>query len=72
MRGMLTLSDDSHGVAQLGLNFERTIRYLEGLGVESIHYLEREAHTSKEESGSQLIIISVSLGEIKVEGYPAT
>jgi HisJ family histidinol phosphate phosphatase len=41
MGGKFTLSDDSHGIAQVGTNYLRLLRYLEGLGVEDVWTLER-------------------------------
>ena len=40
MGGKLTLSDDSHGVVQVGTNFEKAIVFLEELGVEEVFTLE--------------------------------
>jgi histidinol-phosphatase (PHP family) len=39
MGGRICLSDDSHGVAQVGLNYGRMKTYLEGMGIEEIWYL---------------------------------
>ncbi|KAI9882408.1 MAG: hypothetical protein M1823_005847 [Watsoniomyces obsoletus] len=39
--GRLTLSDDSHAVEQVGLNYQRTLEYLDELGVTTLYYLER-------------------------------
>jgi len=39
MGGRICLSDDSHGVAQVGLNYGRMKMYLEEMGVEEIWYL---------------------------------
>ena len=38
--GKLTLSDDSHGIVQVGTNFERAIEYLESLGVKDLYTLD--------------------------------
>ncbi|RPA87844.1 histidinol phosphate phosphatase H [Ascobolus immersus RN42] len=35
------LSDDSHSTEQMGLNYHVVIPYLESLGVERVHYLEK-------------------------------
>lgn len=40
MGGKLTMSDDSHGIVQVGTNFERAIVFLEDLGVEEVFTLE--------------------------------
>ncbi|KAH7031420.1 Polymerase/histidinol phosphatase-like protein [Microdochium trichocladiopsis] len=41
MGGRFTLSDDSHGIAQIGTNYARTIAYLESLGVSSVWTFQR-------------------------------
>lgn len=38
-RGKICLSDDSHGVAQVGLNYPRLRDYLVKTGVKEIYYL---------------------------------
>ena len=37
--GRFCLSDDSHGVDQVSLNFHRVLEFLEGVGVQALHYL---------------------------------
>ncbi|KAI2821089.1 hypothetical protein CBS115989_3156 [Aspergillus niger] len=37
--GRFCLSDDSHGLAQVGLNFHRVVPFLEQVGVSRLHYL---------------------------------
>lgn len=37
--GRFCLSDDSHGVDQVSLNFHRVLEFLDGVGVKSLHYL---------------------------------
>ena len=39
--GKFCLSDDSHGAAQVGLNYDRLLAYIESLGLQEVHYLER-------------------------------
>jgi len=39
MGGRLTLSDDSHGVAQVGLNYAKVLTTLERAGITEIHFL---------------------------------
>lgn len=43
LSGRVCLSDDSHGTAQVGLNYLRSRKYLLDNKVESIWYLERRA-----------------------------
>jgi histidinol-phosphatase (PHP family) len=33
------LSDDSHGVAQVGLNYHRLFEYMRTLGITTYHYI---------------------------------
>lgn len=61
MGGMLTLSDDSHGIAHVGTNYEKGIEYLETLGVKELHTLEGKS-TNVE---CQVKVQSVTLGSVK-------
>lgn len=51
--GKLCLSDDSHSVEQVGLNYHKALAYLESLGVEEVWRLQR--------SSSGVITVSVPL-----------
>jgi histidinol-phosphatase (PHP family) len=44
MGGKFTMSDDSHGIAQVATNYLRALDYLESLGVTEVWTLERELH----------------------------
>ncbi|GAO19035.1 hypothetical protein UVI_02056520 [Ustilaginoidea virens] len=44
MNGAFTMSDDSHGVAQVGTHYMPALSYLESLGVENLWTLERQPH----------------------------
>jgi histidinol-phosphatase (PHP family) len=57
MGGRFTLSDDSHGVPQVGLNYSRVLRCVEDAGITELFHLvpaseglkpfgERSAHVS--------------------------
>ncbi|PYH47202.1 histidinol-phosphatase [Aspergillus saccharolyticus JOP 1030-1] len=37
--GRFCLSDDSHGLAQVGLNYHRVLPWLEAVGITTVHYL---------------------------------
>lgn len=41
--GRFTMSDDSHGIAQVATNYGRAVRYLQSLGVDEVWTWEREA-----------------------------
>jgi histidinol-phosphatase (PHP family) len=38
--GRFVLSDDSHGVAQVGLNYPRLFDYIRGLGLSQYYHVE--------------------------------
>ena len=39
-KAKLCLSDDSHGIAQIGLNYKKSIDYLEEYGITQVYYLD--------------------------------
>jgi histidinol-phosphatase (PHP family) len=63
MGGKLTLSDDSHGVAQVGTNFTRAIGYLETLGVEELFVLDGKNGTGSHRGSTS--VRSVALSNIR-------
>ena len=63
--GKLTMSDDSHGIVQVGTNFERAIGFLEGLEVEEVFTLQR-----KEGLNAQCEARGVSVKSIKESFKP--
>lgn len=44
MGGKFTMSDDSHGIAQVATNYGRAVEYLIALGVEDVWTLRRVPH----------------------------
>lgn len=38
--GRFCLSDDSHGIDQVGLNFHRVLDFVETVGISTLHYLQ--------------------------------
>jgi histidinol-phosphatase (PHP family) len=58
--GKLTLSDDSHGVAQVATNFSRAVNYIESLGVQELWLLE-----GKNSGERALGLRSVSVESVK-------
>jgi histidinol-phosphatase (PHP family) len=70
MGGKFTLSDDSHGIAQVGTNFGRAIEYLESLGVKEVYTFERNVST--ESSGEKSLSLNgVPLASVKGTFIPA-
>ncbi|CAN8103057.1 unnamed protein product [Discula destructiva] len=66
MGGKFTMSDDSHGIAQLATNYRRALEYLEGLGVTEVWTLRRESHPGLQDGErSVLKEVSISLGEFR-------
>lgn len=55
--GRFTMSDDSHGIAQVATNYARGLEFLQSLGVEEAWTFERQ--------GSDLVEKSVSLKEFR-------
>lgn len=39
--GRFTLSDDSHAVDHVGLNYQQVLTYIQDIGLQQIHYLEK-------------------------------
>ncbi|EPS30743.1 hypothetical protein POX_b02254 [Penicillium oxalicum] len=46
--GRFCLSDDSHGVDQVSLNFHRVLEFLNGVGVNELHYLSLVAEEGED------------------------
>jgi histidinol-phosphatase (PHP family) len=69
--GKFTLSDDSHGVAQVGLNFERVQGYLESIGVETLYYFLIEPGWLVA-SNVLLSLATVALKDLDLRAYPST
>lgn len=66
MGGRFTMSDDSHGIAQVATNYTRGLEYLEGLGVKEVWTFERRPHPGTE-GGAKATLVekSVSLDEFR-------
>lgn len=43
MGGSFTLSDDSHGINQIGSHYREILRFAEAIGITEISYFERAA-----------------------------
>lgn len=67
MNGRFCLSDDSHGVPQVGLNYHRVLDFIDQVGILTIHYLDL---STAEETGTdsrfpRTQIRSISVAELK-------
>jgi histidinol-phosphatase (PHP family) len=58
MGGKFTLSDDSHGIAQVGTNYLKMLDYLDGLGVEEVWTFEKP-------EGKEMVEKKVTLKEVR-------
>jgi histidinol-phosphatase (PHP family) len=69
--GRFCLSDDSHGVDQVSLNFHRVLEFLDGVGVKSLHYLSLvgeeggDVMPAPDERFPRTRIAAVSMEEVK-------
>ena len=70
MGGKFTLSDDSHGLAQVGTNFVRAFEYLESLGVKELFLLEGDGANLDAKSKRALSTRSVALSSMKASFRP--
>ncbi|ELR07012.1 histidinolphosphatase [Pseudogymnoascus destructans] len=71
--GKFTLSDDSHAVAQVGLNYIKVQKFLQDVGVETLWYLERlSEEAAKTCVVGSLRIKSVLLTELDMRAYPTS
>lgn len=66
MGGKFTMSDDSHGIAQVATNYGKALDYLEGLGVTEVWTLKRESHPGLlDGERSALKEVSITLDEFR-------
>lgn len=65
MGGKFTMSDDSHGIAQVATNYSRALTYMESLGVKEVWTLKRTPHPGVGGGRAVLEDVSVSLTEFR-------
>lgn len=65
MDGKFTLSDDSHGLGQVGLNFKRVQEYLLDVGIKEVWYFDRDAN-------GDLVDRNVQVQALRLTAYPST
>lgn len=63
MGGKFTVSDDSHGIAQVATNYGKALDYLEGLGVSEVWTLKKEGLQNGNKS--ELEEVSITLGQFR-------
>lgn len=65
MDGKFTLSDDSHGINQVGLNFKRVQTYLLDIGIKQLWSFERDGN-------GDLADTSLQVKDLKLDAHPFT
>lgn len=69
LNGKFTLSDDSHGIAQVGTNYGRALDFLSSLNVNTVWTLRRELQDADSATGKTARAnpteVSVPLDEIR-------
>lgn len=48
LKGRFTLSDDSHGVDQVGTNYNKAFKFMDRIGLPEIWYLEKSPDPSNQ------------------------
>ncbi len=64
--GRFTLSDDSHAIEQVGLNYHRLVDFIQSIGLDTVHYLE--PHTlprDPEHISPKAAVRSISVAALK-------
>ncbi|KAL2796455.1 polymerase/histidinol phosphatase-like protein [Aspergillus keveii] len=66
--GRFCLSDDSHGLDQVGLNYHRVLEFVDKVGISTLHYLDLadgEADTPVDPRFPRTVVRSVAVNEVK-------
>ncbi|KZF22333.1 histidinol-phosphatase [Xylona heveae TC161] len=63
--GRFALSDDSHSVEQIGLNYHLVLPFLEGAGIKTIHYLSRRSANSVSKHEASASVSELSTEDLK-------
>lgn len=71
--GRFCLSDDSHGIDQVGLNYHRVLDFIERTGISEVHYLEYapESPSSKlpDARFPNIRVRAISVADLKLEQF---
>ncbi|KAF2098586.1 histidinol phosphatase [Rhizodiscina lignyota] len=71
MNGQFTLSDDSHGVEQVGLNYDRVLDAIRKAGIQQICFLERQGEEPRDGFGA-LPTAAISLSQLESHPFFST
>jgi histidinol-phosphatase (PHP family) len=68
--GRFCLSDDSHGLDQVGLNYHRVLAFIDKVGILTLHYLSLADGESPVDSRfPHTVVRSVSVEEVKTMAF---
>ena len=71
-QGRFCLSDDSHGIGQVALNYHKVLPFLKDVGVSDIHFLNHApdaGHAVADPRFPSLVIGSVNISELEQHAF---
>lgn len=63
LKGGFVMSDDSHGIDQIGTNYPRLLAFIQKTGIENIHYADR-AGTRKDSRFPSAGFTSIAVADL--------
>ena len=63
--GRFTLSDDAHGIDQVGTHFSKALDFAESLPIQTLAYLQRSLSSSSNISSEHVLIGEITLNDLK-------
>jgi histidinol phosphatase-like PHP family hydrolase len=66
--GRFTMSDDSHGIAQVATNYGKGLQFLESIGVEEVWTFERQSGIGKGELVEKRVSLQEFRSSLRLEG----
>lgn len=70
MDGRFVMSDDSHGIEQVGLNYHRVLDAIRKAGIQQMHFLNREAPSAMVNGGGHATAHAASISLSDLEAHP--
>lgn len=70
MNGRFVMSDDSHGVEQVGLNYHRVLDAIRKAGIEELHFLEKETPGAMVNGGGHATSHATKVSLADLEAHP--
>lgn len=69
MGGRFTLSDDSHGVDQVGTNYGKALDFMDKVGIKELCYFEKTQMQTGAGRLDETVIRTVSVSELREHGF---